>query len=71
MLFSDFRRFPLVPFDIAAATEFDRLTAAKLRIGTMDRRIAATALTLGLIVVTRNVSDFGKVPGLRTEDWTK
>jgi tRNA(fMet)-specific endonuclease VapC len=67
----EFRRFPLVAFDVAAATESDRLKALKLRISTMDRRIAATALAHNLVVVTRNVSDFGKVPGLRTEDWTR
>lgn len=60
-----------MPFDAAALTEFDRLKAMKLRVGTMDLRIAATALSRGLTVVTRNERDFAQVPGLKVEDWTR
>jgi tRNA(fMet)-specific endonuclease VapC len=66
-----FRGHPLVPFDALAITEFDRLKVLKLGMGTLDLRIAAIARSRGLTVVTRNLSDFGKVPGLKTEDWTK
>ena len=34
----------------------------------MDLRIAALARNLTL--VTRNLSGFGRVPNLKTEDWT-
>lgn len=66
-----FRSFPLVPFDGPASLENERLRAARLGVGTMDLRIAAIALARNLTVVTRNAADFGKVPGLRHEDWTK
>jgi tRNA(fMet)-specific endonuclease VapC len=66
-----YRRFPLVPFDLAAAAALDGLKPRKLRVATMDLRIAAIALSRNLVLVTRNISDFGMVPGLRTEDWTK
>jgi tRNA(fMet)-specific endonuclease VapC len=60
---------PVLPFDAAAAAIFDNLRAQRVRIATMDLRIAA-ALSRGLILLTRNIRDFGKVPGLVTEDWT-
>jgi tRNA(fMet)-specific endonuclease VapC len=66
-----YRSFPVIKFDTAAQGTFESLKANKIRIGTMDLRIAATALAHNLTVVTRNASDFGKVPGLRTEDWTR
>jgi tRNA(fMet)-specific endonuclease VapC len=66
-----FRDFPLVPFDASALAEYDRLNALKLRVKTMDLRIASVALARDLTLVSRNLSDFGKVPGLKVEDWTK
>jgi tRNA(fMet)-specific endonuclease VapC len=65
-----FRRIPLVDFDAAAAAEFERLRQARLRIGTMDLRIAAIALANDATLLSRNLSDFGRVPRLRVEDWT-
>jgi tRNA(fMet)-specific endonuclease VapC len=65
-----FMSAPVLPFDTAASAAFDGLKAQRLHIATMDLRIAAIALSQGLIVLTRNVRDFGRVPGLLTEDWT-
>lgn len=63
-------KLPCLPFDEAAAIEFDRLKDLKLRIGTNDLSIAAIALSVGAIVVTRNVKDFQRIPDLIVEDWT-
>lgn len=61
---------PLLPFDEKAATHFARLRQARVRIGTMDLKIAAIALANNATVLTRNLADFGKVPGLNVEDWS-
>jgi tRNA(fMet)-specific endonuclease VapC len=68
---TDFGGATVLPFDAAAGAALDGLVAARIRIGSMDLRIAAIALANGLTVVTRNVRHFGLVPGLVTEDWTK
>ena len=60
----------IVVFDLAACQASDALKAQKIRIGTMDLRIAALALSLGLTLLTRNLRDFSLVPGLVVEDWT-
>lgn len=69
-LLSDYSAAAVLPFNAAAATAFDGLVAQRVRIGTMDPRIASIALANGLVLVTRNVTDFRRVPGLTTEDWT-
>lgn len=65
-----FRAIPVVDYDAAAAAEFERLRQTRIRIGTMDLKIAAVALANDATLLTRNLGDFGKVPGLRAEDWS-
>jgi tRNA(fMet)-specific endonuclease VapC len=60
----------LLDFDAAASHEFVRLRKGGIRIGTMDLRIAAIALAHDALLISRNLVDFQKVPGLRVEDWT-
>src|SRR5207244_543162 len=60
----------MLPFNEDAADQFQRLWVTRLRIGTMDLKIAAIALTNRATLLTRNLSDFGKIPGLLVEDWT-
>ncbi len=42
----------------------------KLRIGTMDLRIAAIAIAQDALLLSKNLTDFRTVPGLSVEDWT-
>lgn len=62
--------FPVVPFTTSALARFEQLRSLRLNVGSMDLRIAATALDRGLTVVTRNRRDFGRVPGLPIIDWS-
>ena len=64
-----FKSVQVLPFDQNAHTSFEGLIRQKLRVGTQDLRIAAIALSVNGIVVTRNQKDFGKVPNLQVENW--
>ena len=67
------RRVRLVlhhPFPVPAIQRFDALKKLKLNAGPNDLRIAAIALDAGGIVVTHNLRDFRRVPGLTCEDWS-
>jgi len=61
----------VLSFDEKAATQFQDLKRNKVRIATMDLKIASIALAHGATLATRNWSDFIKAPGLKLEDWTK
>jgi len=67
--------FPVLPFDARAADHYVEtrcaLEAAGQPIGERDLIIAATALSHGLTVATNNIREFGRVPGLRVEDWSR
>lgn len=65
-----FEAAQVLAFDDPAARQFESCRKQRLRVGTMDLRIAAIALTHDMTVLTRNLVDFGKVPGLQVEDWT-
>lgn len=57
-------------FDDAASIKFRELQQARLGIGTQDLKIAAIALVHEATLLSRNLKDFKKVPGLHVEDWT-
>ena len=63
-------RRSLVDLTKDALDRFHDLRRQGIRIGTQDLRIAAIALQLGAILVSCNLREFRKVPGLTVEDWT-
>lgn len=62
-----------LPFDDRAAEHCGEIRAMLERAGTpigpYDLQIAAVARTAGLCLVTRNLSEFSRVPGLKIENW--
>jgi tRNA(fMet)-specific endonuclease VapC len=66
-------RIELLPFDEAAADHAADIRADLERkgkpIGAYDLMIAGHARSRGLAVVTGNLGEFGRVAGLRAEDW--
>ena len=66
-------RLEVLPFDNKAAYHFGQIRAALYRagrpIGPYDMMIAGQARASGLKLVTNNVKEFERVPGLLVEDW--
>ncbi len=59
----------IIGFSEPAIVRYKALSAMRLNVGKMDLRIAAIALEAGATVITRNLRDFGRVPGLNCENW--
>jgi tRNA(fMet)-specific endonuclease VapC len=66
-------RLEVLPLDSAAAYHAGQIRAdlacAGLTIGPFDQLIAGHARSLGLVLVTNNMSEFARVKGLRLENW--
>ena len=66
-------RLEVLPFDAAAAGHFADIRAGLerrgLTIGACDLMIAGHARSRGLVVVTGDLGEFQRVPGLLVEDW--
>ena len=66
-----FAHVNVLPFTPAATATLQKLRDQRIRIGTQDLRIAAIVLAAGGTLVTSNLRDFEKVPGLLIEDWNR
>jgi len=66
-------RLEVLPLDSKAAYHFGQIRAALYTIGQpigpYDMMIAGHARAYGLILVTNNVNEFVRVPGLLIENW--
>lgn len=67
--------FEQIAFDVDDAIAYSRIRAALERkgamIGSMDGLIAAQAVARGLVLVTDNLREFRRVPGLTCENWLR
>jgi tRNA(fMet)-specific endonuclease VapC len=68
-LLEDFQTRPLLDFDQQAVVEFEALRKHRIRVGTMDLKIAAIALAHDAMLITQNRSDFARIPDLKLSDW--
>jgi tRNA(fMet)-specific endonuclease VapC len=69
-IFALFSDLDILEYDLKADEYFRELRKAGIRIGTLDLRIAAITLAYGGILLSRNLKDFEKVPGLTIQDWS-
>ncbi len=67
--------FEILPFDAGAAVEYGMIRHCLEKtgspIGPLDTLIAAHAMSTGACLVTNNEREFGRVAGLRIENWCK
>lgn len=67
--------FPVIPYDLSVARVHAEIWAELISngsvIGSIDMIIASTALSHGYAVLTDNIRDFNRVPGLEVQqpDW--
>jgi tRNA(fMet)-specific endonuclease VapC len=62
-------KITILPFDDEAAEAFHRLQELRLRVGTMDLKIAGTVISHSALLLSRNLTDFKNIPNLRVENW--
>lgn len=67
---NNYCKIAVIEYDAKAVAIYERLQQSKIRVGTMDLKITAIALANDATLLTRNLSDFGKVPDLKAEDWS-
>jgi tRNA(fMet)-specific endonuclease VapC len=64
----------IASFDSDAASSYGQLRAALEKrgtpIGPLDTLIGSHAAALDVVLVTHNTREFGRIDGLRLEDWT-
>jgi tRNA(fMet)-specific endonuclease VapC len=67
-------RLDVLAFEAKAAARYGQMRAELERAGAPcgphDVQIAGHARSEGLIVVTHNMREFGRMPGIRAENWT-
>ena len=66
-------RLDVLPFDAKAAAHYGQVRAELERAGTPcgphDMQIGGHARSQGLIIVTNNIREFSRMPGIRVENW--
>jgi tRNA(fMet)-specific endonuclease VapC len=69
--FDYFKTLNIIDFDKRAAENYKNLKTSKIRIGTMDLKIASITIANDALLISRNLKDFEQVPNLSVQDWTQ
>jgi tRNA(fMet)-specific endonuclease VapC len=65
----NYQKVIIAPFDATAIVTYQQLRKTYPRLGKMDLKIAAIAMTQQATLLTRNHRDFGQVAALQSKDW--
>jgi tRNA(fMet)-specific endonuclease VapC len=68
-LFVFFASWHVLSWNDAAVDQFATLKRGGIRVGTMDLKIASIALARTATLLSRNLNDYERIPGLSVEDW--
>jgi tRNA(fMet)-specific endonuclease VapC len=66
-----FEAWDILRFDENCAVRFNSLRQQRIRIGTLDLKIASIVLEHDATLLSANARDFDQVPGLRVENWLR
>jgi tRNA(fMet)-specific endonuclease VapC len=66
----DSKSYRILKYSTEATDRVNEWKRQKIRVGTLDMRIAAIAVVHGARLVTMNRQDFRRLPGLDVEYWT-
>ena len=68
-LFEFFAEWDVVAWDSDAVAVFEKLRKRKIRLSTMDLKIASIAIARNAMLLSRNSKDFERIPDLQLQNW--
>lgn len=71
MMLTFFAGTPLLDYTDEATVVFNQLKQSRIRIGSMDLKIAAITLAYNALLLSGNLKDYQQVPNLKVEDWAR
>ncbi|MFT3879918.1 MAG: type II toxin-antitoxin system VapC family toxin [Gemmatales bacterium] len=59
----------VIPFDDRCADQVKSWRASGIKVGTQDLKIGSIALVHDALLLSNNLKDFKRIPGLKVESW--
>lgn len=66
-----YRNTQVLDFNEKSSAIYQNLKSQRIRVGTMDLKIASISIANDAILISRNLSDFEQIPNLSVKDWTR